>query len=61
MNILVLTRYFFPYEKQKIIKEGYGAEWRTEREIYNSLILWFTSRTVNRYLELAKKVNELEA
>jgi glycosyltransferase involved in cell wall biosynthesis len=28
MNILVLTRYFFPYEKQKIIKEGYGAEWR---------------------------------
>jgi|GEM_PF-6585969 len=28
MNILVLTRYFFPCEKQKIIKEGYGAEWR---------------------------------
>jgi hypothetical protein len=34
---------------------------RTEREIFNSLVLWFTPRTVRRYIELARKVNELEA
>jgi hypothetical protein len=40
----------------KMLRNG-----RTEREIYNSLVLWFTPRTVNRYIELARKVNELEA
>jgi len=38
----------------KMLRNG-----RTEREIFNSLVLWFTPRTVNRYLELARKVNEL--
>ncbi|MEM4335727.1 MAG: glycosyltransferase family 4 protein [Candidatus Anstonellales archaeon] len=28
MKIAVLTRYFFPYERGKIIQKGYGAEWR---------------------------------
>jgi hypothetical protein len=39
----------------KMLRNG-----RTETDIFNSLVLWFTPRTVNRYLELAKKVNELE-
>jgi len=40
----------------KMLRNG-----RTEREIYNSLVLWFTPKTIRNYLELARKVNELEA
>jgi hypothetical protein len=39
----------------KMLRNG-----RTEREIYNSLLLWFTPKTIRNYLELARKVNELE-
>lgn len=40
----------------KMLRNG-----RTEDQIRNSLVLWFTPKTVERYLELARKVNELES
>lgn len=40
----------------KMLRNG-----RTETEIRDSLVLWFTPKTVEKYLELARKVNELES